>query len=134
MHWASMQCSQLISRSLVWYAGTVMTSFNYINTPTRGNWFQTNPPEHESDDRAGSIVSSVCVTNGKDMALHKRVWSTFVTALRFRKLKFQTELGYWFLWESCELQFPNLSDNFGTVSSDTHLKVDITIFIPLKWS
>ena len=35
------------------YAGTVMMSFNHVMIiPTRGNWFQTNPLEHELDDRA----------------------------------------------------------------------------------
>ena len=34
------------------FTGTVMTSFNHVMIPTRGKWFQTNPPEHESDDRA----------------------------------------------------------------------------------
>ena len=37
--------------------------------PTRGNWFQTNPLQHKLDDRAGNIVSFVCVASGKDMAL-----------------------------------------------------------------
>ena len=41
----------------------MMTSFYYASTPTRGNWFQTNQPEHELDDRAGDTVTSVCVTN-----------------------------------------------------------------------
>ena len=36
------------------YAGTVITLFEYTVTPTHGNWFQTNQPEHESDDRAGN--------------------------------------------------------------------------------
>ena len=45
-----------------------MTSFNYIIMPTRGNWFQTNPLEHESDDRADNTETSVCAANGKDMA------------------------------------------------------------------
>ena len=51
------------------YAGTVITSFYYASTPTRDNCFQTNQPEHESDDRAGDTVTSVCVTNEKDIAL-----------------------------------------------------------------
>ena len=37
----------------------MMTSFDLIMIPTLGNWFQTNPLEHESDDRAGNTVSSV---------------------------------------------------------------------------
>ena len=50
-----------------------MTSFNYIIIPTRGNWFQTNPLEHESDDRAENTVTFVRVTNGKDMALQQGI-------------------------------------------------------------
>ena len=38
-----------------------MTSYDCVMIPTRGNWFQTNPQEHESDDRAGNTVSSVCI-------------------------------------------------------------------------
>ena len=33
-----------------------MTSFYYASTSTRGNWFQTNQPEHDSDDRTGDVV------------------------------------------------------------------------------
>ena len=36
-----------------------MMSFYYASKPTRGNWFQTNQPEHESDDRSGDTVTSV---------------------------------------------------------------------------
>ena len=43
-----------------------MTSCYYAPTPTRDSWFQTNQPEHESDDRAGNLVTSMCVTNEKD--------------------------------------------------------------------
>ena len=39
------------------YAGTVVTSFNQVMIPTRGNWFQTNTLAHESDDRADNTVS-----------------------------------------------------------------------------
>ena len=38
-----------------------MTLFYYAVASTRGNWFQTNQPEHESDDRAGDTGTSVCV-------------------------------------------------------------------------
>ena len=62
------------------YAGTVRTSFDYIIIPTRGNWVQTNPLQHESDDWAGNTVSCACVTNGKDMALQCQILSTFVSA------------------------------------------------------
>ena len=55
------------------YAGTVMTSFYYAFKPTRDNLFQTNQPEHESDNRAGDMVSSVCVTNEKDMAPQRQI-------------------------------------------------------------
>ena len=53
--------------------------------PTHGNWFQTNPLKHESDDHADNTVSSVYVTNGKDMTLQLQIWSRFVTVLWFCK-------------------------------------------------
>ena len=62
-----------------------MTSFYYGSIPTHGNWFQTNQPEHGWDDHAGDPVTSVCVTNEKDMALQWQIWSTFVTVLWCRK-------------------------------------------------
>ena len=34
------------------YTSAVMTSFNNAIAPARGNCFQTNQPDHESDDRA----------------------------------------------------------------------------------
>ena len=49
--------------------------------------FQANQPEHESNDRAGNPVTSVCVTNEKYMALLLQIWSTFVTVLRCSKTK-----------------------------------------------
>ena len=58
-----------------------MTSCYYASMPTRGSWFQTNQPELESDDHAGGPVTSVCVTNEKDTALQRQVWSIFVTLL-----------------------------------------------------
>ena len=36
-------------------------------------WFQTNQPEHESDDLAGDTVTSVSVTNQKDVALQLQI-------------------------------------------------------------
>ena len=50
-----------------------MTSYDRVMIPTRGNWFQTKPLAHESDDRAVNIVSSVCITNGEDMALQQQI-------------------------------------------------------------
>ena len=38
-----------------------MTSIYYASTPTRGNLFQTNQQEHESDDRESDIVTSMYV-------------------------------------------------------------------------
>ena len=38
----------------------------YAITATRGNWFQTHQPEHESDNCAGNTVTSVCVTKKED--------------------------------------------------------------------
>ena len=50
-----------------------MTSFCYASTPTCGNWFQPNQTEHESDDRASDTVTSMCVTNEKDIALQLQI-------------------------------------------------------------
>ena len=97
-----------------WYSDDV--AFDHVMIPIRGNWFQTKTREHESDDRAGNTVSSVCVTNGKDMALQRQIWSTFVTVLWFRKTEFQDSAGililvrvlwvtiskiYWQFWHGC---------------------------------
>ena len=50
-----------------------MMSFDRALIPTRNDWFQTNPLEHETDDRTGNKISCVCVTNGKDMALPRQI-------------------------------------------------------------
>ena len=50
-------------------------SFCYAITPAHGNWFQTNQPDHESDDRACNLlnINSVCDTNEKDTALQQQI-------------------------------------------------------------
>ena len=55
------------------YSGTVITLIYYAFTPTRGNWFQTNQPKHESGDRVCDKITSVCVTKEKDMALQRQI-------------------------------------------------------------
>ena len=99
-----------------------MTSFHHVMISTCENWFQTNPLKHELDDRADNTVSSVCVlpvvkiwhfSSKFDHHLSLHCGST--------KPKFKTGLLYWFLWESCELRFPEFTDNFGTDSSNIHL-------------
>ena len=62
-----------VNIELTVYDGTVMTSFYYASTPTRGKWFELNQPEHKSDDRAGDTATSLCVTNEKDMALQQQI-------------------------------------------------------------
>ena len=79
-----------------WYSDDVIL---LCFQPTHGNKFQTNQPEHESDDRAGYRVTSVCVANDKNMTLQRQIWSAFVPVLWCSKTKLQTGLGYWFLWE-----------------------------------
>ena len=46
----------IIIYSIRSYPGAVMMSFNYDITPTHGNWFETDQPEHEWDDRVGNTV------------------------------------------------------------------------------
>ena len=107
-----------------------MTSFDHVMIPTRGNWFSKNPLEHESDDCTGNTVSSVCVTNGKDMHFSGKFdqHSLYCGSV---KPKLKTGPEYWFLWESCELRFPKFTDSFGIVSSNIHL-ISVPISIPLK--
>ena len=64
------------------YTGTVMTSFDHVMIPTRGNWFQTNPLEHESDDRAVLPMVNLWHFSGK-FDQHN------VTVLWFRKTEIQ---------------------------------------------
>ena len=97
------------------YAGTVMTSFYYATIQTLGNWFQTNQPEHELDDCTGDPVTSLCVTNEKDMALQQQIWSSFISILWCSKSKITDGTGilvlvrvlwdmiskiYWQFWHS----------------------------------
>ena len=67
------------------FAGEVMTSFNYVMIPTRGNLFQTNSLEHES----GNWAHLLCFTNGKAVAVQLQIWSTFVAVLWLCKTKIQ---------------------------------------------
>ena len=100
---------------------------------TRGNWFQTNPLEHESDDRAGNTVSSVCVLPMvKILHFSGKFDQHLSLCCGYVKLKFTTGPEYWISWESCELWFPKFTDNFGTVSSNMHVKA-VPIFTPMKW-
>ena len=109
-----------------------MMSIYYASTPTRGNWFQTNQPEHESDDRAGDTVTSVCVTNEREIALQLQFdqhLSLYCGAAK-PKLRGNQDIGFWefffgFLW------FLKFTDNFGIVSSKMHSKT-VTVLIPLK--
>ena len=53
------QLQHNIYRPIAKYVGTVMTSFDYTITPTRGKWLQTKQPEHELV--IGSAVTSMRV-------------------------------------------------------------------------
>ena len=61
------------------------------------------------------LIFCVCFTNGKDMALQRQIWSTFVTVLWVRKTEIQDRAGilvlvrvlwvripkiYWQFWQS----------------------------------
>ena len=72
-----------------------MTSFYYASTPTRGNCFQTKQKDYDSDDCAGDRVTSVCVTNEKDVAFQRQIWSTFVSVLLCIKTKIPDGNGEW---------------------------------------
>ena len=50
-----------------------MTSVYHVSTPTPGSWFQINQTEHESYDRTSDRVTSVSVTDEKNMALQRQI-------------------------------------------------------------
>ena len=59
-----------------------MTSSSYAIIPARDNWFQTNQPDHESDDRALLL----CVLPMRKIWLFSfKIWLTFVRVLWFSK-------------------------------------------------
>ena len=106
---------------------TVITLFYSASTTTRGNWFQTNPPEHESNDRAGDTVTSVLPMKKKKKKKKQpgtsaQIWSSFVTVLwscGAVKPILQTGPGYWFLCQSCEVWFPKSTVNCGCFSENS---------------
>ena len=115
IRWNVLLLSSPINKLRTVYVGTVMTSCYPGSTSTRGSWFQTNQPEYESDDRAGDPVTPVCITNEKDTALQRQIWSTFVTGLWCSKTEIKNGTGilvlvrvlwdriskiYWQFWHS----------------------------------
>ena len=84
--------------------------------PVHNTWqLVPNKSEHESDDHASGTVTSVYITNEKDMALQRQIWSTFVTLLWCSKTKITNGTGilvlvrvlwdmiskiYWQFWHS----------------------------------
>ena len=79
-----------------------MTSCYFASTPTRGNWFQTNQPEHELDDHAGDPAISVCVFISMRKIWHFRGGTSAANLINFChcdavKPKLQSGQGYWFL-------------------------------------
>ena len=76
------------------YAGTVITSFNHVMIPTRGNWFQTNPLEHESDDRADLLCRFYMYLSWHFSGKFDQHLSLYCGSV---KPKFKTGPGYWFL-------------------------------------
>ena len=105
-----------------------MTSFDHVMITTRGNWFQTNPLEHKSDDCARNTVSSVL--------LMVKIWhfsgkfdqhlSLYYGSI---KPKFRTGLGYWFLWvmiSKIYWQFWHSFFKYTFKSSSNFLSIGIT--------
>ena len=64
------------------YPGTVVTSFYDAVIPTRGNWFQANQPDLESDDCA-LLLSALPMR--KIWHFSGKIWLIFVTVLWFNK-------------------------------------------------
>ena len=93
------------------YAGTGMMSFDCVMILTQGNWFQTNQLEMNQMIVLVIQLSSVCITNGEDMALQRQIRSTSVTVLWFCKTEIQDRAWilvlvsyvykiYWQFWHS----------------------------------
>ena len=51
------------------FSGEVMTLFNHVMIPTRGNWFQTNSLDYDLDNRAGWRWFSLFETSFKDIRI-----------------------------------------------------------------
>ena len=81
------------------YAGSVMASFYYASSPICGNWFQTNQPEHISDDRAGDKVTCLCVLPMENNILDfSGKFDQYLSlCCHAVKPKIQTGPRYWFL-------------------------------------
>ena len=88
------------------YPGTMMTFFNHAMLSTNDNWFQTNPPKHESDDWAGFPmvkiwhVSLINICHCIVLSYNQNSWHDQDILVLVRVLDFR---------------FPKFTDNFGTV-------------------
>ena len=68
------------------------------------------------------IAQMICVTNEKLTAFQRQIWQTFVTRLWCCKTKITDGTGIWFMWESCEIWFLEVTANFGIVPSKNALQ------------
>ena len=120
---------------IIVYAGTVITSCYHVSSPTRGSWCKKTKqnkkqPEHESDDHAGDLVTSVCVTNEKDTAQQRQIWSTSFIVLWCSKIEITDGTGifglvrvlwdiifkiYWQFWQSFFKNALESSYNFNPI-------------------
>ena len=91
-----------------------MTSFYYAIMPSRGNWFQTNKPDHESEDQL--LLCVLPIRNIRHFSgKFDQHFSLYCGSV---KPKLPTGPGYWFL----SMWIPKFTDNFGKVSSKIRLK------------
>ena len=102
-----------------------MTSFNHVMIPTWGKWFK----QTLTMNRTIMLIFHLCFTNGKDIPLQQEFdrLSLYCGSV---KLKFKRGSRYWFLWESCELQFPKFTDKFG---KDIPLQQQFWSFVTVLW-
>ena len=74
------------------FGGEVMISFNHVMIATRGNWFQTNPVDHDLDNRADPLCvfyQRVKIQQTRKFNLHLLLYCDSI------KLKFKTGSGYY---------------------------------------
>ena len=111
------------------YAGAVMTSFDYVITPTRGNWFLKN---HQIMNRVITRLIPQCETYG--MSATFVILSYYMVAQASWNNKQELDIGTCeSLVSFCILSFDILSLWLILTKSLQKINLkDVTNFIPLK--
>ena len=82
-------------------------------------WHESSKQTHYESDNCAHQLCVLMVKIQQFSCKYDQHLSLYCASV---KPKFKTGSGYWFLWESYELPFPEFTDNFGTASSNLCLK------------